>query len=406
MRPHARNLLIAVLLILPVLIGASGVRAASQVQVSETQVQYTFGESITFQAAVQSDLPITSGELFIHSQGRQDTQVIPVSISPQGELSSIYDLNLHPQRAFSTLTYTYRLTLANGEVYTSPRFQVYYEDNRYKWQSLENGPFRLHWYSGDVVFAQEVLNVAQAGLQHAQTLLPAAPPDLVQIYAYATAREMQAALLLSGQNWIAGHADPDLDVILVSLPAGPEQHLEMERQIPHELMHILLYQYLGPSYAKLPVWLNEGLASITELYPNPDYHVLLDTAHQNKDLLPIASLCQVFPRDASGALLAYAEAASFTRYLYNAHGTPGLEALINQYAAGLDCQKGAQQALGNNLTELEVQWRSDTFAENQYASALQGFLPYLFILGLILIFTVITIIWTLLKKTTAVPAQG
>jgi hypothetical protein len=296
-------------------------------------------------------------------------------------------------RSFSETTYWYRVTLENGEVFTSEEYHFFYEDSRYDWETLEFDDFTVHWYDEEVDFGQEMVNIAGASLQRAETYLSLTPDETIHIYAYDNAREMQSALQTSGQDWVAGHADPDLGVILVSLPPGFERRLEMERQIPHELMHILLYQKTGPDYERLPVWLNEGLASITELDPNPDYYTILKEAYEEKQLLPIASLCQSFPQDTPSVLLAYAETASFTRYLYNQYGTPGLESLISSYADGLDCERGAEQALGSTLSQLETQWRREVFNQDPFISAVENLLPWvlvlLLIIGLPLVFSLL-----------------
>ena len=68
---------------------------------------------------------------------------------------------------------------------------------------------------------------------------------------------------------MAGHAAPDLGVVLISIPAGPDEGLEMQRQIPHELMHLAQYEVIGENFTNQPYWLIEGMASEAELYPNP-----------------------------------------------------------------------------------------------------------------------------------------
>jgi hypothetical protein len=187
---------------------------------------------------------------------------------------------------------------------------------------------------------------------------------------------MQATLLLSGQEWVAGHADPELGVVLVSLTQGPDQRLEMERQVPHEIMHIMLHRANPEAYDRMPAWFIEGLASITELYPHPDYRTLLEDGYRDGKLLPIESLCQAFPRDAHGALLAYAEAASFTRFLYQQYGREGLASLANSFATTEACEPGVEQALGSSLDQLENQWRREIFDENPWRKAAQSLLPW------------------------------
>jgi hypothetical protein len=359
--------------------------ARAMFQAGQPEVQYTFGEKITFQTEVQSSAPLQEATIFIQADGDAQTEVRTATVTPLEnniyQLSYTYDLAERPLRAFSNIGYWFQVKAQGVEDYTSPRSSFYYEDNRVKWQTLEESPFRVHWYEGEIAFGQSVLDVAKAGLQRVQSLLPQAKtPAEIGIYIYPSAKAMQATLSMAGQDWAAGHADPDLGVMVAALPAGPDQRLLMEERIPHELMHIMLYQLAGSDYPKLPTWLNEGLASISELYPNPDYQILLNNAHQKGTLLPIASLCQGFPKDASNALLAYAQTASFARYLQSRFGTPGIQSLVTNYANGLDCERGIQTSLGMNLTQLERQWRGDTLDENIYATAAGNLLPWFVIL--------------------------
>jgi hypothetical protein len=262
-----------------------------------------------------------------------------------------------------------------------------YIDNRYAWNSLEEKPFKVHWYegTGDVHFAQSVIDAAQDGYRTADDLLPVTiPNDSLEIYVYPDSESMQAVLQPSSENWVAGHADADLGVIVVTLPPGPDQKLLIDQRVPHELMHVLLYQYTDPGYDKLPIWLNEGLASQVEQYPNSDYPILLDDAVKRQALIPMASLCQTFPREASSALLSYAQAASFTKYLHSTYGTTGLVDLVKAYANGLDCERGAEQALGKNLTQLERNWRNDVLAVDTAQAAFNNLLPWLVLLAAVL----------------------
>jgi hypothetical protein len=323
--------------------------------------------------------------LYYLAEGELQTRSGAAAWDRDGRL--LYTANLidDPLRAFSTVVYWFEVSLKGGTAVKSERSSFYYEDNRFQWRTRASEDFRVHWYEGDDAFAQSLLDVAELGLENIQKFLPLKQTEPVEIYAYASAQEMRATLQTLGKSWVGAHTDPDLGIMVVSLPRGPEQRLEMERQIPHELMHLLLYQWLGPGYGNLPAWLNEGLASVAELYPNPDYLILLNKALDDDELLPMASMCQTFPREASGAFLAYAEATSFTRYLHQQYGTSGLEQLARAYAEGMSCERGVQVALGSTLTQLERRWRGEAFREDALLKALVNLSPWLVVLFLALV---------------------
>jgi len=363
-------------------------RALAQSPDTNARVDYTFGDQITFHATVQPGAPISQATIFFQGANDPHTNVGQASVTPLGngyyELVYTHPLAKYSLRAFSRIDYRFEAPLPDGKNFISNTYNFIYSDNRFDWKKLETDKITVHWYQGDLSFAQNVLDVSKSGLDQARSLLKQPELGPVDIYVYADGQAMDAALHPSTGNWVAGHADPDLGVIVAALPDGPEQRMLMEQRIPHELMHILLYQLTGYGYKNLPTWLNEGLASLAELYPNPDYRILLDTAIQKKSILPINSLCNTFPRDASNALLSYAEAASFTKYLRNTYGILGLNNLVIAYATGLDCEHGAKDALGVGLTQLEHDWRRDVLAENLTAAALENLLPWLVLLAVVL----------------------
>jgi hypothetical protein len=358
--------------------------AAEAGQVTPEAVEYTFGEQIRLQARIEGETAISEVQAFLRSSGDTETYS-GTAVLQDGQIRYTHDLTAEPLRAFSAVDYWFRITPQTGEPYVSETFSFYYEDNRFEWQEHFSDTFVVHWYEGEIDFAQDVLNAAEAGLARARGMLELPATDPVDIYVYASGVEMQSTLRLGGLRWIAGHADPDLGVAVVSLPVGPDQRSEIERQIPHEVMHLLLYQSVGPAYYSLPVWLKEGLASANEMRPNPDYYVILSNAVEGDTLIPMASLCQSFPQD-NTVYLAYAQSDSFIRYLYQQHGQTGMQNLLESYAAGQGCETASIPVLGLTLSELEQEWRRTALNDNILGIAFEALLPWsVLLLGILLV---------------------
>ena len=357
--------------------------AANTKQVTPEPVAYTFGEQVTLQARLEGEAAISEVQAFLRSEGSDQTYS-GTAVFQDGLITYHHDLTVEPLRAFAAVEYWFRLTPPTGEPYLSGTYSFYYEDNRFAWQEHFSENFVIHWYEGEVDFAQDVLNAAEAGLARAQGMLRLESIKPVDIYVYASGVEMQSTLRLGGLRWIAGHADPDLGVAVVSLPPGPDQRSEIERQIPHEVMHLILYQSVGQAYYTLPVWLKEGLASANEMRPNPDYYVILSKAVEQNTLLPMAALCQSFPQD-NNVYLAYAQSDSFIRYLYQQYGQSGLQSLLESYALGGGCETGSIQSTGFTLSELEQEWRKTSLNDNLLGIAVEALLPWSVVLLCVLL---------------------
>lgn len=357
----------------------------AQVEMISLNADSILGEDIIFSGKFKGGILIREARLFYQIEGNSSTQSEEATILPGGEIEYQLSSLDYPIRVFSDIEYWFELTLSNGDVFESPHAVHVYTDNRFDWQSAEDPQFRVHWYQGDTAFVQSLLEVAGLGLSNAQMILPYELKEPVSIYAYARASELREALQSLGSKWTGAHTSPDLNVMLLSLPDGPEQRLEMERQIPHEMMHILIYQNIGDGYINIPHWLNEGLGSVAELYPNPDYIILLENAIEKDALPPIQAYCEGFPDDASGVFLAYAQSASFTRFLHEQYGSSGLDQLIRQYADGVECERGVEIALGSTLSQLDRKWRQESLGEDIYQTAFVNLMPWFVILLIILV---------------------
>ena len=365
------------------LLGINFQASSAQIEVRDVVAFYNYAENVTFQARISPPSGVKAVDLLIQPEG-QTTRIEPVTWTKTGEILFNYDLVAHPLRPFGRTYYWFRLVTDGGEI-TTPSYWFDYVDNRFTWQKLTNEYFEIQWQGEDRAFGQQVQNIATTALESAQKILPVAPPLPLKIYIYANAEDLQSALPGTAETWAAGHASPDLKVILLSIPEGPERSLELERQLPHEITHILEYELVGSQYGNVPVWLREGIASIAELYPNADYARVLETAQQKDSLIPMESLCSAFPRDAGSAFLAYAQSASFVRYLYQTYGSTALVNLLRQYQVGLGCREGVQTGLGISLSELENDWHGHTLSVSPVATAMRALSPYLFVALLVLL---------------------
>ena len=363
--------------------GGSPAYAQSGVVFDSVRVGHEFGEEIRFRVQVESPDPIKEVFVLFRDVREENTRVYAMSLEGE-EYFYRYDASdnfLHP---FAELSLSFLVRLENGEEFESKKYSYAYTDNRFGWQTREDGNLRVHWSDGDESFGQAALDAARNGVEKIASFFAVDVSEPLDIYIYASPADLQNALFLGGENWVAGHADPGLGTVFVSVAPGSQQKIAMQRQIPHELAHVLLYRYVGDGYNRLPIWLLEGIATLAELYPNPDYDLALERAVGQHSLIPISDLCQPFSRDASQAFLSYAESVSFTRYLRETYGASKLDALIGVYADGVACDVGAERVYGQSLLYLDARWQEAALGANLFGVALRASAPYFLILAIFL----------------------
>ena len=253
---------------------------------------------------------------------------------------------------------------------------------------------------------RNVLDLALLTSREASQRLAANAPRRLNVYVYASAEDFQLVQDQLGPLWISGHADPVSGVVLTWLPSGEEAGAAAARTIPHEVGHMALYAAAEAvqvgGYRNLPPWLNEGFASSLELNPNPDYAALLRRAAAEDQLIPLENLCRPFPTQGSQAILSYAQAADFSRYLDRQYGDAGLQALVSAYARGGGCVQGSNLApINRSLTDLENDWQGSGLTLAGLIPNLNTVASWLAVLGAIMVGPLILLISALRTRPEA-----
>lgn len=355
--PRAAAALLAAFLLVTTIAAAQG-----RVEFAEPQAAYAFNQSFDFIIPFTSSVNILEGYVFYRVEGDERDWVYEGEVD-DGLLQVHVDLDAqNSPRAYSTITYWFRVGSDHGDFFESQQYSLYYEDNRFAWQQVEIAPFALRWHNGDQSFAAAILAAANQGIARVQAMLPLPDPQPMTLQVYDNPADVQLVAQLAGYGWAAGHTDPAAGRVLFALAPGAQQSLEIERQVPHEVAHLMLYQGLGAAgYANLPAWLDEGIASSVEVYSDPARNQLLNVAGGSGSLLPFFSLCESFPQDETLARLAYAQSASFVQFLLRRYNHAGFATLVDAYAQSGDCLNATQTAFGADLNQLDAQWRAETF---------------------------------------------
>lgn len=339
---------------------------AQGITATSVSVDYSFAQRMTFRVTARSDADLKSAVVVFRPRNAPEVRGTGV-FTPGKTIDATYVQQLvgGVLPPFSTVTYWWELTDAAGRKLVTPPQSVEYLDNRFVWQDWSEGNLRVRSYAGDAAYARAALDVARAALPRLNQELQAPLPPRVDIYLYSALEDLQSALELGGRDWQGGQARPDLGAVLVAIPPGQGALAQMKRDIPHELTHLLVYQATGAGYARVPRWLDEGLASANEELAQPAYQLALESAFREGRLIPLETLCAPFSADAGVAQLSYAQSANLVQFIRDNY-PDGIRKLLGAYAGGATCGGGVEQALGTTLDALEWKWRASLGPRNAW----------------------------------------
>lgn len=156
--------------------------------------------------------------------------------------------------------------------------------------------------------------------------------------------------------------------------AGKFSTVMIDRVLPHELCHLVTREFFGD--ANCPLFLNEGLAMLSEPKVDNDRLTLAGLALAGKERLPLESLlaCR---RDNLGKVdVFYAEAYSFTDYLRTKLGQRQFKDFLDHVRDGCTVADAIQRALcvpGDDdkfLPALAEAWQDRAIQQAQVTRAL------------------------------------
>lgn len=318
-------------------------------------VSYQFAKSIDLSAKINGFSEVSQVFVFFQTEtgARLETQA---SISTEGNLSCHIDLTNNPYKVYDRIYYWFEITYTNGQKVTTPSFWFDYLDNRFNWQKSESKWFTVFTIPNLSISAEEVQSIALSGLKQATEILPVSPDLPMILYVYPDVDSLSSALGMTSSEWAAGEARPEIGVIMVSEAENGDSREELQRQIPHELMHILEFAIAGDGYSTTPKWFLEGLATLAENGQTESDLGILQKANLEGSLLHISEICTTFPPQYSQSSLAYLESASFVSFLEKEYGGNSLVVLLQNSANSTDCNQLVQSTYAKDLSTLETDW--------------------------------------------------
>lgn len=376
-------------------------QSTNTVQV-EQSVSATYGTSLTFTMRASAATTLMGARLTIQVANSdklysESVPVVPGTTITASHKVTTESIQLPP---FALLTYYWDFADDSGQEYRSEPQTMRYEDTSVPWQwaVVSQNNVVVHTDGTDLAFSNTVLDVATDALKEASRAVGVAVEDEIHVYVYPELAQLASSLRLHErqvQDWVAAYALPDQRIALVSAAPGPEQFVNLQRDLPHEITHLVVAVAAGENADSVPGWFNEGLALMSAPEPDATLYDVLQTATREgtQSLHPLETLCapnfsSLPPRQAA---LAYAQSESVMRYVSDRYGTSQVRGLMAAYADGLSCEGGVELVLGITLTELEKQWhnnlgRSVAQSSNEEVPLLTWLIVWAISIGLALLF--------------------
>jgi hypothetical protein len=358
----------------------------NSLEITNVAHTYKFGSELTITAILPHPEIIRSITLVIQPDSQQSRQV-EVNASAAGEIVTQYDLTTNGFTPFTRIYYWFEAEMSDGTIVSSSSYWFDYNDNRFEWKSSSTNLFTIFWTEGDTSYGQKLQSIARSGLERSTQLLPVVPILPVEVYVYPNTSSMQSVLSLDSQSWVNGHTFIYSNKILVADSPSLEDTTDLERTLPHEIMHLLQYQLMSTSYSNAPTWLLEGLATQSELYANSELERTVVTAQKDGSTLSFGDLCHGFPNDANLATLAYAQSSSLVAYIQRTYGNQVFPTFLQNAVNSLDCEQNVKSTLGITLQQVELDWQA-SLDDSSKKSMPAGFQLALWIgIPLLLLFT-------------------
>lgn len=345
----------ALLIILPLAFAA---RAQEGLRVEVNEYSYEFAQSINFRLVAESPKPV-SRVFLIYTLGQTNiTHKQAAEFTPGTRVEATWEWKLgRGALAPGTLIkYYWRLEAEDGTIFRTEPVSFRYEDNRFKWRSLQSGSVTLYWYKGTEDWARKLLDAAVKALERIQGDIGIEFQGPINIYVYSSSGDMKSAI--PSRSRVFDEATLTLGMVLsedtiVILGTASD----VEENIAHELSHLVVGKAVeNPLASPLPRWLDEGLAMYAQGELPPRNALALKEALEEDELISVRSLSG-YVGEPEKVDLFYAEAYSLVEFLLKEYGKEKMREFLAEFASGNTQEEALKKVYGLSIDELDAKWK-------------------------------------------------
>lgn len=221
-------------------------------------------------------------------------------------------------------------------------------------QQLSAGRFTVAAFPGDAPLARSLL--AAAAQQDTFPGLPR-PAERILIQIAPDRAAFRSWIGDGAPEWGAAFAIPDERRIIMQGSAAPSAAGDPLRVLRHELAHLALHEFLGPS---TPRWFDEGYASFAAGEWDRDQVIATNVALAWRGVPSLAALDSGFYAGSSRADASYALSHRAVAELSELDRTGGLTLLLKYWKEEGDFERALRRAYGLTQGQFEQRFRDRT----------------------------------------------
>lgn len=326
------------------------------IRVVSSSHEINFPNQIIFTVEAEADREIVE-VTFFHRLGRQiiNTYGYP-TFTPSTRI--IADFIVKTAGASyvppgTDIEYYYVIRDSAGNTFESKKITVEYVDPKFEWQRYQQGDLIILWHNrprDSIVDAAFDVNERLQEIKQVYGLNSIPPQKAVILNGRREAGTSFPPISATSdeRNIFGGFAFAELDLFAL-IGLGRDGMV-------HEMSHLLLEEAVDSPRAKVPAWLNEGLAMYFESNSNRRAATVTRAARRG-DLMPLRSMGAV-PGKPSDVTTFYAQAWSVVDYMMNAHGPELMSDLLASLNEGQPIERAIPITYSLTLDELETAWRA------------------------------------------------
>lgn len=372
-------------------------QSAGPIRVLNTSHEIEFPEAVILRLDAESDSPITQITLH-YNLGSREVQVYGYpAFTPARRVSAQFTIKTDGANYLPSgvdIVYFYTVADAAGNELESRRMLLEYKDPSFEWKRLQQNDITFLWHDRPIEAVARVAREVDGRLKPVRRLFgPRLESPKKAVIVNGSAEAVRSFPTVSNAateaHLYGGFAFDDLDLfVIVGLNTDG---------IIHEMTHLLLAEMVDSPFARIPSWLNEGLAMYFESSVR-GRDVTVSRAADRGGLLRLQSMGSV-PGKPEDVRLFYAQSWSVVTHMMRVYGEARMSALLGAINDGEPIGDAVLAAYGLTLDDLQRQWQDGLRGERLGVSAVDpGTFGTSLIIASAMAVTMTVILWRWLRR--------